>query len=213
MKKWLLSLLVLTALSVSAQSGVDPAVALAERERERIDAERLLLEAGFDAEEAVCYKKFFVNSCLNEMKPRRRDAMAELRREEVALNDDMRKWRAADQIRRTEEKSSAEVLQNAAERRAKALEDASAREDRSRAKLEERVTLKQNEASSAADVANKAKGSQERAKGRVDKQSASAEEVKKYNDKQQEVAERKASREQRLSEQKKPASKPLPSTR
>ena len=139
--------------------------------------------------------------------------MAELRRQEVALNDVMRKWRAADQIRRTEEKSSAEVLQNAAERRAKALEDASAREDRSRAKLEERVTLKQNEASSAADVANKAKGSQERAKGRVDKQSASAEEVKKYNDKQQEVAERKASREQRLSEQKKPASKPLPSTR
>lgn len=211
MKKLILSLLVsVLSFTANGQPGDDLASAAADRERERINAERVTLEAKFDAEEAVCYKKFAVNNCLNAVKSRRRDAMAELRQQEVALNDAKRRQKAAEQIRKTEEKSSPEVLQQAAERRTKSLEDVKAREERSRKKAEERIDLKQNEALNAAGAANKMKGSQERAQARTDKQAAVAEEVQKYNDKQQEVAERKASREKKQREQTKPAAKSLP---
>ncbi len=205
---WLASVL---SFAASGQIGENLASAAADRERERINSERVVLEAKFDAEEAACYKKFAINYCLNAIKPRRREAMTALRQQEVALNDIKRKQKAAEQMRSTEEKSSPEVLQQAAERRAKAMEDVREREERSRKKSDERINLKQNEALNAADTANKAKRSQERAQARADKQAAIAEEVQKYNDKQKEVAERKASREKRQREQTKPAAKPLPS--
>ena len=147
---------------------------------------------------------------MNAIKPRRREAMGELRLREVALDDQKRKQKAAEQIRKTEEKSSPEVQQQAAERRTKALDDEKARGERAQKKADDRVDLKQKETLNAADAANKVKGSQERAKARVDKQAAIAGEVKKYNDKQQEVMQRKASRDQRQREQTKPAAKPLP---
>ncbi|HYW57904.1 MAG TPA: hypothetical protein VE934_13145 [Polaromonas sp.] len=168
------------------------------------------MEAGFDAEDAACYKKFFVNMCLNEVKERRRDAMAELKRQEVVLNDETRKRKAEEQIAKTAEKNSLEVQQQAAERRAKALEDERSRVERTRLKAQERGDLKQQEPTNAAEAANKIKGSEERAQARGEKQAASAEEVKKYNDKQREIRERKASREKELREQTKPAAKPLP---
>ncbi len=199
----------LLGAAASGQVANDSAAAV-DREREQINAERTALEAKFDVEEAACYKKFFVNSCLNAIKPRRREAMTGLKQREVALNDQQRREKAADQIRKTEEKSSPEVLRQAAERRAKALEDTAAREERSRNKADERVNLQQGEASNAADTASKLKGSKERAQARVERQAEIADEVQKYNDKQQEVLERKASREKRQREQTKPPAASLP---
>ncbi len=205
-----LLLAVATSFAAVAQTGFEAASAASDLERNRINAERLSLEAGFDAEDAVCYKKFFVNRCLNGVKEKRREAMAELKLREVALNDEVRKRKAAEQIGKTEEKNSPEAMQQAAQRRAKSLEDERARVDRTRLKAQERGELKQQEASSAADAANKLKGSQEKAQVRGEKQAVIAEEVKKYNDKQREIAERKAAREKDLREQTKPAAKPLP---
>ena len=196
--------------SAMAQSSDDLASAAADRERERITAERIELEARFDAEEAACYKKFAVNSCLNAIKPRRREAMAQLRLQEVALNDQKRKQKAAEQIQKTEEKSSPEVLQQAAERRTKALQDTQARGERSQKKADERLDLQKNEALNAAGAADKAKGSQERAQARADKRAAVAEEREKYNEKQQEVAEKKAANEKKRREQTKPPAPSLP---
>ncbi len=209
--KNLFLLLLISAISFSAsgQAGEDLASAAADPERERINAQRVALAASFDAEEAACYKRFAVNHCLNAIKPKRREAMAELRQQEIALNDAKRKQKAAEQIRKTEEKSSPEVQQRAAERRAKALEDVREREGRLRKKSEERIDLKHNETLNAADAATKMKGSQERSQARAAKQAAVAEEVQKYNEKQREVAERKASREKKRREQTKPAAKPL----
>ena len=200
----------LFAAAASGQGTNDAASAAVEREREQINAERAALEAKFDMEEAACYKKFAVNNCLNAIKLRRREAMTGLKQREVALNDQQRRERAADQLRKTEEKSSPEVLRQAAERRAKALEDTAAREDRSRKKADERVDLQQGEAANAADAAGKLKGSRERAQARAEKQAEIAGEVQKYNDKQQEVLERKASREKRQREQTKPPAASLP---
>ncbi|MDP2816783.1 MAG: hypothetical protein Q8O29_00610 [Polaromonas sp.] len=211
MKKILLSLLTLTfSLMAAAQPREDLFSAATQKERDRINTERLTLEAGFDVEEAACYKKFFTNSCLKEIQPRRREAMALLRQQEVALNDRERKEKAATQIQKTEEKSSAEAQAQAAERRTQALQKTRERAERTQQKADERGILKQNEALNAADAANRAKGSQERAQARADKKAAIADEVEKYNDKQQEVKERKASRDQKQREQTKAPAKSLP---
>ena len=211
MKKLFLFLLLSTlGFASSAQTQDELVSAAAGRERQRINAERATLEAAFDAEEDACYKKFFVNSCLNAIKPRRREAMADLKFREVALNEQERRQKAAEQVRKIEEKSSPEAERQAAERRATALEATQAREERTRQKASDRIDLKQNEASNAAAAAGKDQGAKQRAQARSDKQAASAKEAQIYKDKQQEAQERKATREQRLREQTKPAAKPLP---
>lgn len=211
MKKLFLSLLLSTlGFASSGQTQDELVSAAADRERQRINAERASLEAAFEAEEAACYSKFFVNNCLNAIKPRRREAMADLKFREVALNEQERRQKAAEQIRKTEEKSSPEAERQAAERRATALEDSKAREERTRQKASDRLDLKQNEAVNAAGTAVKNQGAKERAQARADKQAASAKEARIYKDKQQEAQERKATREQKLREQTKPAAKPLP---
>ncbi len=214
MKQGIISLLLSTfALAAASQTGDEQVLTAVTAERTRVFAERAAQEAKFDTLEAACYKKFFVNNCLNELAPQRRDIMKDLKNREVALDARERQIKAAEQIRKTEEKSSIEALQQAAERRAKALEDTRAREEQSRLKAEDRVDLKANEGVSAAEAAKRATGSQEKAQSRGQKQAASAEEMQKFKDKQQEVAERKATREKRLLEQKKPAAAPLPDPR
>ncbi|MDP1741501.1 MAG: hypothetical protein Q8M51_12675 [Polaromonas sp.] len=214
MKKRIISLLLSTlALAAASQTGDEQVLAAVTAERTRVLTERVAQEAKFDTLEAACYKKFFVNNCLNELAPQRRDIMKDLKNREVVLDARERQIKAAEQIRKTEEKSSLEALQQAAERRAKALEDTRAREEQSRLKIQDRIDLKANEGLSASEAAKRVAGSQEKAQSRVQKQAASADELQKFKDKQQEVAERKATREKRLLEQKKPAAAPLPEVR
>lgn len=211
MNKPLFSLLLLAAsFMAAAQSGEDLFPAAAQKERDRINAERLSQEAVFDREEAACYKKFFTNRCLKESQARRREAMALLRQQEVALNDRERKEKAAAQIQKTEEKSSPEAVRQAAERRDQALKETRERLERSQQKADERGTMRDNEALNAAEAAKKAQGSQERAQARADQKAAIADEVKKYEDKQQEAKERKANRDQKQREQTKAPARSLP---
>lgn len=214
MKKNIIVLLISTMGLVAAGETADELVLTAiNADRTRVLAERMAQESRFDALEAVCYKRFFLNSCLNELAPQRRDIMKDLKNRDVALDERERQIKAAEQIRKTGEKSSLEAMQQAAERRAKALEDTQAREEQSRLKAEDRMGLKANEGVSAAEAAKRAIVAQEKAQTRAQKQTTNADEVKKFQDKQQEVAKRQASREKRLQEKKKPAAAPLPETR
>ena len=91
------SLFMLCALAVGpalAQPAAEVPAAGRDTEKAQIAAERARLEAGFKAEEAACYRRFLVNACLEEIRPRRAEAMAELRRQEIVLNDAERKARA-----------------------------------------------------------------------------------------------------------------------
>lgn len=211
MKRIIFLLLVSSiGFAAGAQTASETISAAIDAERQVITAERLKFEEAIYAEEALCYKKFFVNNCLNEIKPRKREVLAGLKAREVALDEQERRQKAADQIRKTEEKSSPEVLQQEADRRAKAMEDLKAREERARNKAAERTTQEQSEPLKAADTAGKLRTSREMERARADKQAASAEELKKFNDKQQEARERKASRDKKQREQTKPAAAPLP---
>lgn len=102
------ALLLLAAAPVFAQAADGMLAGLnVEAERSRIDAERKQVEARFKVEEAACYKKFAVNDCINEHRTVRRTALADLRRQEISLNDAERKRKGAEQIQRMEEKQKA----------------------------------------------------------------------------------------------------------
>jgi hypothetical protein len=88
--------LLLVGSSALAQ---DPAT-----ERRRIDAERRQVEARFAAEDAACRERFEVTSCVDEVKARRREALAGLRQQELLLDDAERRKRASARMQAIEAK-------------------------------------------------------------------------------------------------------------
>ena len=181
-----------------------------DNERARISSERSRLETGFAAEERACYKKFLVNQCLDAIKPRRRETLADLKRQEVSLDAQDRKARGAEQIRKTEDKASPEKQQEAAARRADSLQDFQARMDREKQKNADRATTHANEKTSRDAAANRAKNSQEKAGGRAGKQAASAEEARKFTERQQKAKERQSRHDRDKLKGAKLPSAPLP---
>lgn len=67
-------------------------------DRGAISAERKRLEAAFAAEEAQCRERFAVTACVDDVRQRRRAALASPRAQELALDDADRLQRA--QVRR-----------------------------------------------------------------------------------------------------------------
>jgi colicin import membrane protein len=216
MKKLAVACFIATlGLLASAQPAGQPAAPAEapptmDAERSRIGAERARLEAGFLAEDAECYKKFAVNNCLGKVNERRREAMADLRRQELLLNDEERRIRGAEQIRKTEEKASPENQQEAADRRAKAVSDYQSRLEREKQKIEDRAAAKSSAQSNREAGAAKLKGSQDKSQARVGQQATAAEEAKKLSERQKEAQERKAQHEADRLKQAKPPAKSLP---
>ena len=72
-------------LPPNVQHVAPPSTSLAEAERKLADAtaKRAAIEAEFAASEQVCYSKFFVNSCLEGAREKRRDGLAVVRSIEV----------------------------------------------------------------------------------------------------------------------------------
>jgi hypothetical protein len=164
-------------------------------QRARISAERTRLEAGFAAENAVCYEKFAVNNCLDKISARRRQAMAELRRQEILLNDEERKRRGEEQIRKTREKSSPEKLQEAAERRAKAVEDYQSRLKTGKSQQKEPASVSSSENAARSAYAQKLRDEQKKVQARAERQATNAENAKKFQARQKEAQERQAEHE------------------
>ena len=66
-------------------------------ERSRIQVERAQAESRYGQEQAACYARFAVNDCLRDSRARRRQALDQLRRQDIALNDAVRQRRALEQ--------------------------------------------------------------------------------------------------------------------
>ena len=103
--------------AVGAQAQ-DSAQQQLDQERSRIAAERRAADSRYADAEAACYARFAVNDCVNAAKAARRETLADLRRQEVSLNDDERRRKGAAQRQRLDERSSAENQQRAARQRA-----------------------------------------------------------------------------------------------
>lgn len=193
----LLLLLGAQAQQVAPSLPLDPSV-----ERARIETERASAQARFEKEEASCYQRFAVNDCLRQVKVRRRAVLEELRRQEIILNDVDRKKRAAEQLRRTEEKASEQALQDEADKRAAARQG-----------HEERLKRAgQKQASPGNKVPSQAAaGPQVRASAAKSTSAASrAQDKKAFDEKQREAQERKAKRDKALAEKSGPPARHLP---
>ena len=203
MKKWTALGLLIASFAAHAQTGSDA-------ERVRISAERSRLEATFALEDTACYKRFLVNNCLDEVKVRRRDAMADLRRQEIVLNDEARKAKAAEQLQKTEVKSSPEKLQQEADKRAQAVKDFDDRMARDKQKIADREALQAGEKAKSDAAAGRMKGSQDKEAGRTAKQAQAADEIRKYNERQAQAKERQVRYARDKASQAKVPTKPLP---
>jgi hypothetical protein len=179
-------------------------------ERSKIAAERARLEAGFQAEETACKSRFVVNACLHEIRSRRNEAMADLRRQDLLINESDRKARGADQIQKTEEKSNLERQQQRAEQEKKAQQETQRRSERN----DQRG---QSQAKSAADASANVEAAQTRqqnsqskageAKTRHEQAAANVQDAKVRTEK---AAQNQAERDKRLKEKSNSTRKPLP---
>ena len=183
---------------------------LRDTERKRISAERARLEAGFKAEETACYRKFFVNRCLNDIHDRRRAPLADLRRQEILLDEVERKQQAAEQLLRTEEKSALEQQQKAADQQLKAEQDALRRTERA----EQRGLDQEKSAEQAAErkttLENKQTGAKAKATDAQTRREKAAANVEDARVREEKAAKRRADLAQRLKEKGPPKGKPLP---
>ena len=179
-------------------------------ERLRIGNARSALEAGFLRDEKDCYQKFLVNSCLEKIKSRRRDAMDDLRRQEILLNEQERKFKAAEQVKKTEEKQTLEEQQQAADLRSRALKDFDVRLARDEQKTTTRTMALAGAKSSEAAAKNRAKNAQDKQAARLDRQAGAAEELTKYNQRVAKALERQARFANEKANQSKPSAQPLP---
>lgn len=179
--------------------------------RAKIGAERARLEAGFLEEDATCYKRFFVNGCLASVNSRRREAMANLRRQEISLNDEERRNRGAERIGKAEKKLSIEN-QHAADRRASALDDYESRLDKEQNKRDEREKLQAGEKANSEASTRRLRDQQEKVRSQAARQADAAEEARKFNERQSQAQERRIQHDaDQLKRLKSPAkSLPLP---
>lgn len=182
----------------------------ANEERARISAERSAREAQFNAEDAACYKSFFVNSCLGDVQARRREVMADLRRQDVLLNERERRLKAADQIRRTEEKSTPEAQRAEADKRASALRAFESRVEREKQKEASRASLKTAERGSRDSAAGRARAQEQESASRAARRGAEAAEAEKFRERIAKAEERRAKQVKNLQSQTKPPASPLP---
>lgn len=172
-----------------------------EAERARIAAERGRIEAAYEKAQRDCYRKFAVNDCLEEAKGRRRESLAELRRQEITLDDARRRRDAAERIRELDERRDT---------RARERDEA-----RARAQADERER-RQRAASKAADAQRNQQQARERAERAVGAreeapQPDTADKLRRHRDRVTEAQEHKAKVQQRAAQEGPPAkSLPLP---
>lgn len=126
-----------------SQSGSSLTPADRDLERTRIEAVRQEKTAAFDAQERSCLVRFAVTDCKNRIGVLRRQMLADLKRQEAALNDADRMQRAAEQEQRTREKQS-----GIDERRMESTERAQEQDER-KAALQEKQRSHQQQAKPA----------------------------------------------------------------
>ena len=177
-------------------------------ERSRIAAERKQVETRFTAHEAACYKKFAVNDCIEEGKADRRTRLADLRRQEITLNDAERKRKGAAQMQRMEEKEKTEVPQKELQRRERAKPRAATTNTGPGGQGEAAVPAPREPSVPKAPHPRSPKAPQ--AKDAAAAEALAAEEKERYERKLKDAAEHKAQTQKRNAERTKPAAKPLP---
>lgn len=69
-----------------------------EAQRARVEKQRRQAQAQFDAAAVLCYQRFAVNDCLREARNVRRDLLADLRKQSLALRDAQARQKAQERL-------------------------------------------------------------------------------------------------------------------
>lgn len=178
-------------------------------ERSRITAERQKLEADFKAAEAVCFRQFFANNCRDKLLPPYRQRLADLRRQEILINEVERKISAADQLLKTEEKLKLQQQQQL-DQASKVQQDAANQAERARQKEVDQGNSAEQAEANKADMQTKLENKQSKAVETATKRAQAAANVEATLKRQEQAAKSRADREKRLREEGPPTGKSLP---
>lgn len=195
--------------SVSAQSEQDVAQQERNAERARITAERQKIEASFKAGEAVCFRQFFANACLEKLLPPRRAALADLRRQEILINEIERKISVSDQLLKNQESLMLQ-REKRAEQEIKVQQDADNLAERAKQQEINRGNAADQAAANKANRAAQLESQQSQAAEGQAKRSKAEANVELMRSRQVQAEQRRAEHEQRLREQGPPVGKSLP---
>ena len=198
------------AISQTGSLNRPVATADIDAQRSAIAEERNRAETGFLSEDAACYKKFAVNRCLENVNARRRSMMANLRQQEIQLNDEQRRSKGAEQLRKTQEKSSSKSLQQDRNSRNKAVEDFRERQVREQENVQRRDAAVASEAAARKASAARLQTHEKKMEVRTEKQSNAPKEAEKFNQRQVQAQERRTQHEAEQANRAKSAAKPLP---
>jgi hypothetical protein len=180
-------------------------------ERIRIQTERASVEQRFTAQERTCYDKFLVNRCLNEFNVQRREAMSDLKRQEISINDQERKAKGEQQLLKIAERSSPEALQAAAEKRQAAVKEFNDRIAREKEGASSRASAAAEAQKSLAAQADRIEKNNAKLAARSSRQAEAAEQLKKSQERSQQAQERQDANAKRQQENRSPsASLPTP---
>jgi colicin import membrane protein len=179
-------------------------------EHQRITAERAQIAQRFAQEEAACYQKFAVNDCLDGSRTRRRTALADLRRQEILLNDAERKRKGAQQMQRMEQSTAQDTPEALAAPREKSSVRVRTHPPTEPRQPHDPAQTAAAQAARKATLQNKVQAAQEAQAARDRKAATLPAERAHYVQKQQEAADHKAQTLQRNAERTKPKAAPLP---
>ncbi len=178
-------------------------------ERSRITAERQKLQADFKAAEAVCFRKFFANSCRDKLLPPYRERLADLRRQEILINEVERKISAADQLLKTEEKINLQQQQKI-DHDLNRQQDAANQAERAKQRTINQGNSAEQAESNKASMASRLESNQSKALEAESKGAQAAANVEATRKRQEQAVKNRAEREQRLREEGPPTGKSLP---
>lgn len=172
--------------------------------------EQRQLEADLSRKEIDCYKRFAVNTCLDNIRAQWRNAMAILEQEENLLKDAERKARGAQQVRKTGEKSLPEKSREGTDPRTTSAMPYQGFSASVENKDQQHRNVVASEADARRAVEERLLANRKKTQARIDKEAGSAEKAKEFQKRQDESLERRLRHDAGQAERNNSPSKPLP---
>lgn len=200
----------LSSLNAAYAVSPDETIDSVKARRLLIAAEQRALDSGFIREEADCYERFVVNSCLDKIGVRKRAASAKLKEQENLLNDLERKDRGALQIDTTNAKASPNKLQADIDREMRSSAEYQRRAAQQKERDQQRHNVAPNKRIEANASEKKLVDQQRKLQVRSELNANASEKAKQFEERQNALLQRRVQHEAELKKRNTSSAKPLP---
>ncbi len=195
-----------------------------QQERQRIEQERKLAHAEYDAKRVQCYQRLAVTVCANAARDERNKKLSDLKRQETTLNDVQRKRRAAERLDAMEKRTAPQVQEEQALKRGQAIQDQEQREaqqqrkqqaqqsklDQAAANAKPGAPVRQPKAAPAAGKPRAERDTKLKPAQRPGQAEKMEQSRRDADEREQALLKRRQELQKREQERKKPAAAPLP---